>query len=244
MCIFNKIFKRQHTTLVAKTNKYGLVDLFPIVYAKDFQPSWTKDFASTYEITNQCPVKNSITNRSSTISSCHGVRNLLDKGFLLRAWEDMSIVIYPNGSASFAGAGSKDAGAEAHDKRQIPDCFGNKVVVKLKSPWHFFCDNTQFLFIPPVYHNNLRSQGVADVMAVVDYKVNNTTNVFIIAEPKNEPYEIFIKAGTPLAQIIPLTDKKINLKNEYSEDYKTMNAPSFFFLRGYARLVKTIGQNK
>lgn len=244
MCIFNKIFKKKETTLTAKTSKYGLVEMFPIVKAKDYQPAWTKDFPSTYENTSQCPVRNSITNRSSTINSCHGVRNLLDKGFLIRAWEDMSIVIYPDGKTSFVGAGSQNGGAEAHDKRQIPDCFGNKSIVKLKSPWSFFCDKTEFVFLPAVYHNNLRTQGIADAIAVLDFQYNSSTHVFIIAEPKSEPYEIFIKAGTPLAHLIPLTDRNVKLKNVYQEKIQSFFHPSFFLLRGYARMTKALGQNK
>lgn len=244
MCIFSRLFKRRKTTLVAKTAKHGLVDLFPIVRAKDFQPTWTREFPTTYEESQTCPVKSSLTNRRSTLSSCHGVRNMLDKGLLIRAWEDMSVVVYPDGGASFVGAGSSNSGAEVHDKRQMPDSFGNKVVIKLKSPWSFFCDETEFVFLPAIYHNTLRSQGVADIMGVLDFKYNSSTHVFIIAEPRAEPYEIFIKAGTPIAHLIPLSSNDVEIQNEYHPNLKTLHPPSFFLLRGYTRMVKALGKNK
>lgn len=229
-------------TLTAITTKQGLVDLFPIVPASECLPKWVAATKFSYEKSKECPVAHSPSNSAPTIKGCHGVMNVLNRGFLIPAWEDMSIVVYPDRAVSFVGAGSGNIGMTRHDDRQKPSSFKDKIIVKLHSPWFFYCDSTEFMFLPATYHNNLG--GVSCLHALVDFENMPSTNVFLAFDPADEPYEVFIRAGTPLAHVVPMTANDVVVVNVYDPDHKPLASRSFFFLRPYQRLKKLLGRTQ
>lgn len=233
--VFN-FFKRK-ATLIAKTKTPNLVEVFPVVSAKDCLPSWYKDTPLTVT-KGMCPVQHSITDKAATMKACAGINNLLRTGFILRAWEDISIVVYPDGRVTAVGTSTNPA-IETHDKKQLPGCLQHYVVIKLRSPWFLYGDDTEYLFAPAPYHSALPRKYFVP-SGIVKYKMQHVTNVFIAAEAAHEPYEIFIPAGQPLVHIIPLSNKDVEIRNVYDKDLNPFIPAAFFMLHGYSRYINGI----
>ena len=51
--------------------------------------------------------------------------------------------------------------------------------------------------------------------------------------------DILIKAGTPMAHVIPMTDKKVEIRTHLVEEYeyKKMLQPSIFFINNYKKII-------
>lgn len=220
--------------LTAITDVPHLKDMFPIVSAEDRLPAWYRNIPLTYK-KGVCPVPHSITNKGATIKGCTGVNDLMRTGFILPAWEDISIVIYPDGKFSSVGAQTNPP-ALGHDAQQMPPTMQHYTVIKLVSPWCLEGDSTQYYVTPAVYHTSL-GRDFFMPSGVVSYEYQSATHVFIAATPKKEPYEILIKAGEPLLHIVPLTGKKITLEVKFIPNHKRLIARNFFLLHGYQRYV-------
>lgn len=231
-----KIFNRKK--LVAITNDFWAAEHFPIIPAKKFLPSWWEKTKRTYD-RGGCPFK-SVVNLLGTIKNCSGVSSMLNAGFILRAWRDMSILVNPDGRVMFAGA-TESGSFDAHPKAQHENYRPDLTFLKLVTPWMFEGDKTKFISVPPIYHDGL--SGVdALPMGIVSFEHQESFNVFIGVKPREEPYEIFIRAGDPIAHLIPLCDDEVGLTVVYDKSRSIRPLP--FFFNRYARLKSLIGGKK
>ena len=226
--------------LVAKTNVKDLADVFPMVPAGACLPNWYKDMKLSYTV-GECPVQRSITNQKGTIKGCEGVNKLLTRGFVIAAWQDMSIFIYPDGRVSFDAALKDKISFEVHDARQAPPHWKDHVIFKLVSPWFLFGDETEYMLVPMPLHSTLPIEHFIP-SGIVNFKNQHSTNVFFMVKPRAEVYEIFIKAGQPLVQLIPLAEKKVDLRVEYDAAFSSASPTRFFMLHAYRRYLNAIRQ--
>lgn len=224
--------------LLAKTNVKDLADMFPVVAAKDCLPSWYRAMKLTYTIGN-CPVPHSIANKAPTIKGCDGIHKLLMRGFVIPAWQDMSIFVYPDKRVSFEAALKNRNTFDVHDVRQLPPHWQDRVTIKLNSPWFLFGDATEYLMVPMPFHSDLSIDNFMP-SGIVNFRDQHSTNLFFSVKPKQEAYEIFIKAGQPLVQFIPLSADKIRLDVEYDRTFMSDSPTRFFLLHAYRRYMNTM----
>lgn len=225
------LFKRK-SQLIAKTDIPGLNEKFPVVEAKKFHPSWYKAMDMSFE-RGKCPVK-TIANMNTTVKGCYGVKTLLRSGFIVRAWSDMSILVYPNGVIGFATACPNKDTHKVHDLREAPPFLQDKVIIKLHNPWFFYGDDTQYMYVPTSYHSHYSREHYMP-HGIVEFKHQHRLHIFLCVEKRAETYEILIRAGDPLGQIIPITDKKVTLKTEFQEKLLNDSNSNFYFIHPYHR---------
>lgn len=225
------------TQLIATTTKAGVVETFPIVPANEMLPSWYKTMPMTYDDPSKCPFK-SIVRQSPTIKGCMGVNDLLHSGFIVPAWQDLSLVVYPDGRHIINPSPAYPDSVHVHDNRQAPSTFGKCVVFKLLTPWHLKSDEKFYISGVP-YHHPLSIEYFVSP-GIIGFKHQENLNMFIVAPLKELPYEIFIKAGQPMMHLLPLTEQRVVLDVNYDPNYKPYAASSFFIIHAYQRLLNVM----
>jgi len=101
------------------------------------------------------------------------------------------------------------AGVEpgCHHTDQYQGAFLDWFHVKMHSPWYFReKTGVQFLFMGAEWL--LDKYDFKVLPGVVEFQVNAATNVNIMVQARRDPYDIFLPAGQPLVQLIPLTENK------------------------------------
>lgn len=229
------MFKRNKPIkLSVTTDLYPAFELFPVELAANYPPDWLAKM-QTYA-TDDTLTSSFIAHRKRfpTIKACPGVSGTINKGVLLRNWNDVSIIVNPDGSYEYNGALPFRTPVEVHTREQYDKVWPNYIAIKLLSPWSFVeKTGVDFIMTPAVYHSNL---WLTNPMphGIMNFRAQHSSHVFLLAELKNETYEIFIKAGEPLAQLIPLSDRELEMDVSYSTSAaETSHKP--FFLNGYKR---------
>lgn len=225
------IFKKPKK-LTAITKDRGLAAMFPVVKASEALPNWHATMRSYFN-TNTCPVKTSIVDRIPTIKGCFGVNELLHTGFIMPAWSDISILVYPDGKIAQRCGDGTERNVHVHDRRQAPDTFGECVVIKLESPWYFE-SSVKFVWLGTPYHHPLAARFFAP-SAIIEFEYQNTTNAFLVLPLEDKVYEVMVRAGQPLVHLIPMCEEPVSLEVVVDRTYERRNMTKHFLLHGYRR---------
>jgi hypothetical protein len=83
---------------------------------------------------------------------------------------------------------------------------------KLESPWFFKSSRfINYTWHDIVWHKK-RLNGLSILPAVLDFSVNNHTNINMVFSFDNIPKTIIIEAGDPLVMITPNTEEDVEIK--------------------------------
>ena len=220
------------------TDNQAAFEMFPIEPASDVKPDWLSEMRTRIQTD---PTVKSVQTTMPTLKACTGIRDTLEDGFILRAWCDFSVIIFPDGGFQYAhGASAPNRSVEIHAREQYQSVWPNHTAIKLVSPWAAVeKTGCRFMVVPAVYHSpNLTKHFMPH--GVIDFKYQHSVNPFIVAEWKDKPYEIFISAGTPLLHVIPMTDKRVKLSCEAGDPHKYTAKRTVFLVSQYKRMRKFI----
>lgn len=209
-----------------------LSQLYPPVLATEKVPTWWKSLTTT--------VKSPTGPMRSTMKTCPGVSDLFRTGIILQAWHDLYLdwsdqVTLPTG----VYWEPQDVG-EVHSPSQWGNnsLFKDYVHFKFLSPWRFVeKTGVRWLFINPYWHDPNIKYHVPPGM--LEYKYQHATNVNMFLPKNSFPKNLTIPVGTPLAHIIPMSDKDVVIHtHEISEDEyikKYMGIPVSFTAQYYKK---------
>jgi len=184
---------------------------------------WTRSIYNVHPIQRASSVKPAYRERQiekhgvEKFAECPGILDYKNQGWIMTAWDDFKIYSSDAATMAYIGDASSKrcpvgkvkpthnniAGCMSQD---ITDGLADKQVSRfqplhLDSPWIAKAKDLSLLILPPIYHSDITE----DFMiwpGVVDYSDRfNTLN--IIMSPKKEG-TFTIKAGTPIAHIIPI----------------------------------------
>ena len=227
-------FRKPKLEVICYTDNSIAYEYYKIEQASKYIPKWFKDANSMYIDENQ------FHEPQSTIKKCPGIINLLTKGLILPLWTDINI--YTDIVNNVIETSSADITTEIarHSSRQWdsylnPDNYSH---MKITSPWAFSVkDDTQFYWNSSFYNNK------PDILhyiapAIVDFKVQKATHINIFI-PRISQHTI-LKAGFPIIQLIPLSDKKLVIKHELvdSNKMKQIHLKPHTFMDRYKTIVK------
>ena len=195
------------------TTHKNVFDALPIKPAVNFLPKWWRQIPNAVEVND---AELSLSYPVSTLKNCVGVNGLFNKGFIIPMWSDCVLRI---GSNKTQGFSYKFADGCSSIGFHPPFMFNESPVVqnaqhlKFHSPWHIVCDEeVQFLYLEPTWA--YETQKPFQVLpAVIDYKHQHGSDVNVVATRALDDYQISINAGTPLVHIVPLTERKVVIKN-------------------------------
>lgn len=173
------------------------VEKYPVVPAKKLIPNWFRDLSNVVEYYNNHP----------TIKTCPGIVNYLRTGFILRTWIDTIIettqsyikFLYPNNDAPNNYLSTMDAMTFDKDLTEFKK-YSHPTVVKWTLGW--YCQAPKgynLLYTPTQYHPNLN---FTTIVGITDTRIDEGLHVQVAWHPTDK--SVFIPAGTPIAQIIPI----------------------------------------
>jgi hypothetical protein len=191
----------------------GLVDAVPIYEAKQHSTKWMSAVKDDYI----AQAKNSKV-RANHIFQCPGIFDLFSYGYIIPAWHD--VLIKTNGDPSgFAWLPPTDdftamtSGFDAIGKHKdgIDQYLPKKPgalhsVIKFNTPWRVVAPKgIKFLVLPVAYPDSYEFEST---IGVLDPGINSQINIQTYWNIRNG--EHVIKAGTPMAHLIPISEQKFN----------------------------------
>ena len=187
----------------------GLSNLMPIVEAKEIGREWTKKAKEDY-----LRVKELFTDFDHPYR-CPGMFELMKTGYIVRAWFDFTIKTMPD-NPGFKWEVKK----ETIGPRNLIDTHTNdimsliprspntlKSIIKIHTPWNVVAPKgLKFIFLPITYPDHFE---FSNVMGILDPTLSKEINIQLdwhILEGEHT-----VKSGTPLGQLVPLTEKSYEM---------------------------------
>lgn len=220
---------------------HELFSIRPAIYSI---PEWWKQLPNSLDLR----VSERLNIKSGTMKGCDGFKSLYKAGFMLPMWSDLVIniqegtgevtsdrfdVVFAN--KLLAAVGSRDIAT--HDAAQYGNNFPSLFQTKILSPWLVKqSGNLKWSLIEPTWNLMEHNPEVKVLPGVMDFKHQHQLNINIMLKKSGAHLEFI--AGEPLAQLIPLTDKVVEIKNHLisQNDWATMTntaSPRFKFFNGY-----------
>lgn len=224
----------------------GVADLHPVVYAKDIKWRWAELMREDYKT-----VAEQLKYKSYTHTfRCPGIFDLTSTGFILPMPWDITIETNGDGKTFFADTPGSTLEkyletplVDAHLPDSIakhvplgPDCL--KTVVKLHSPWQIIVpEGIKFLMIPVPYPEQHIFE---NFIGILDSSISS--EIHFQLKWKKLLGRHMIKAGTPMAQLIPLTDERFELvcRDFNAEDQLWFDKKKYFHTHNITRDHKVI----
>ena len=194
----------------------GVESAYPVKRAKDHKHKWldnlTKDYVKELEevTTSKCPFKQII-----STAKCPAIRDITRRGYIVYSPCDIKIVTENNGqniswSTSYSFADVPELGQilTFHPPEFLLDHIDHrpdtlKYVLKINLPWRVECSKDIVLLQSPVQYSS--ESRFTTASGVLDPSESNQINVQLFWHVM-DGIEV-IKAGTPLAQYIPIQRK-------------------------------------
>jgi hypothetical protein len=151
----------------------------------------------------------------ATLKQCTGINELYKHGAIIPMWLDF--IAQPreamqNKSAIGDTASLMDFNLLTwHPKVQYPGLLENYIHVKFFGRWNVVeKTGIKFIWMGATYNLNNQNENfmVPPAITFFDTQIQTNLNIFI----KNDVNNFSIHAGTPIVQIIPLTEKKVDYK--------------------------------
>jgi hypothetical protein len=203
----------------------GVYDLFPIVDSKECIPDWM--YNARKEVSDS---------REPNITRCPGIVDIFNTGYIVKSWHDIEVIC------------AADKITVTIPDKQINDLYGSppiqiqhqdgiskhipkrpwsqKSIIKINTPWHLMAPKgLKFIIIPIPYSEDFvfeSSSGILDPSISSEINIQGYWNV---------PFgKQTLKAGTPIAQIIPLSSEKYNMvcRDATERDMKWVNKRPYF----------------
>lgn len=228
----------------------GIAEIYPIIEAKELKRPWIEkngeDLANLSKNIKKCPVSKirEIMSLSAFISRCPGIRQFINRGYILQNPIDFYVETYgdrsrieiasmnpPNKGNKFKVDTHPEPQMEPYSALPLNSC---KKVIKVSTGWECLPPKDYLFILNSVFYNNESRFTVPS--GILDPLISTQLNIFLFWNVL-EGREL-VKAGTPLAQIIPIPRKFIEPKIECSymkdsyhfdaawnitEDYRTDN---------------------
>lgn len=228
------MFSSKKVVINAYTHRADVYKFSAPYKAAQQKPSWWKAIKN-----KDLDVNDPFGHRS--MKGCAGFNNLYASSIVLPMWSDLIIRVGQHGTGEWAYQYAdkiSTAISEDNDGRGGWLDDSEYLHMKLDSPWLFASESdTQFLFTNCKWESEDPEQFTV-LNGVVDYKTQCATNVNMIIKRADEQQSILIEQGSPLAMMIPMTDKKVELrthlvsKDEYDKVWMGQS-PHLWFKNKY-----------
>ncbi|MFZ8929329.1 MAG: hypothetical protein ACO2YY_09085 [Pseudohongiellaceae bacterium] len=211
-----KFFKNKKNTIKVKcytANKGGIHYAYPPQIVS--QPSWAKNLkgASPLEVARNM-VEKTEPRTFRTIQTCPGRFELYKKGFIIPLWSDLYIQVNEKGEWRYQFSDLESKIDEHHWVQYSSLCKeGEFSHLKIISPWILDSpDDIDFIAIKPAWEIKAL-HGLEILPGILNFYHQHSMNVnLFIKNSKEKKQEFFLKAGTPLYHVIPLTDRRVELE--------------------------------
>jgi len=232
-------FKRKKIIVDCFTYSTTVYDYFPIVPATNQFPNWWSDLKKSNDLIPNLNLK-----------TCQGLIGLYQTAFTMRMWSDLAITVGPISDPKFnLRFADTESSAQPHGADQWGSWLSEKEWQHLKiiSPWVINSkSDTKFLMTDPMWgRNSLKDYTVLN--GVLDFKYQVTSNInLMMPRPEAMYKEFLIPVGSPLAQLVPLTEDKIEFKSHLisKEEFIQKNTRNLSFINNFKKNKKFTKESK
>ena len=213
-----------------------LITYFPIVKSKEFYPSWFQALPKPSE--------------AHTVRNCPGLQDLLSATLTIPAWGDFNVTINPSGKANVetpVNFYNLQPTSQHFVHKEVPGTWQGLTNIKFHNPWYIKCsDSIDWILADPTWHRTDPLQ-FSTVTGATEFKIQNFCHINTLWKVTQQPYTVKIKAGDAMAHLVPLTERKIELKFEVmtEEIYKRRFQPwQFTFEYPYQKVRAMLRKKK
>jgi hypothetical protein len=218
-------FKKKTVVLDCFTAESGVAEVFPISPLINNMPDWWKACPNTTPTLN-FPIE------LSTVKKCPGVKDLFKTALAIPAWNEY--ILYKNPTQGFSHVGpTRLADGVQHQPDQLGPLYENYFHFKFVSPWYFKeKTGVKWLMIGPTWHNN---SDLVVPPGIVEFNIQHSTHINIVSKKEENVKEYRIKAGDPLAYLVPLTEHSVEIKTHVvsQEEMKKLKTFHHSFYNSY-----------
>ena len=189
----------------------GVPDMFPIKPMSEYKPDWVKKAREDYKKLDK-------TRKLTHITLCPAIFELFKFGWYVPMWYDVYITTGKD-KRGFSWRVA-DTGMTRLSEVNIIETHTDRItkfipkrkdridhIVKINTPYRIIAPkNIKFLFLPMPYPDHFDYECSSGLL---DPAVNSEVNVQLYWNIKEG--DRFIKAGSPLMQIVPITDKDLTM---------------------------------
>lgn len=206
--MFDIFIKKSQLTVDCFTCNPALYEYFPMSNSNKNYPEWWKNLNATFISESNSGIHHSI----PTLKRCDALLGLYNQGFCMSMWSDLIIETNQQGEFRYQYSSDENAPLVSHSRKQLGPGFNDLIHVKMISPWLVEeKKGVQFLYTGASWNQINRLFEWNIVPGVVDFKNQSSTHVNFFLPIKETRIEL--SAGETIVHIIPLSDKKIELKN-------------------------------
>jgi len=189
----------------------GLADTYPVIKSIEYQPRWAKICRDDY-------IKQKDTLQPSHLQLCPGIFDIMKHGFIVPMWhdavikttrdrEDFDFTLPSKHLANLRGG--DPIGTHPYDiTKFLPKRHYSKhAIVKMNTPWNVIAPpGIKFLVLPIPYPD---THELESAIGILDPAVSTEINFQCYLNIGEG--EILVKAGTPIMQLVPLTEHQYEL---------------------------------
>ena len=218
-------FKKKDKVIFWTDNKL-LLRQYPIVPANKILPEWFKNLPPKIKHTGVAD--------AGTVKRCPGIMRYLSYGYVIRTWADVTITtdmkhnnIHFEYSEDESHGGRKNVfkyfGLGKPISLMTETSFGNdapypnfyfKNVLKWAVGWYAWLPKGYDLWFAPLQYDF--NPNFTASTGILDTRITEQLNVQVFWHPTEE--KVFIPAGTPLVQLIPIKRDSLDFHIEDDED--------------------------
>ena len=209
------MFKRKKVTFHCKLPE--VLETYPILPAKNVKFDWLRQSSLSYKkMLEERGRKESI---AGTVK-CPGMINIMQKGWILQSWFDLTIITHENETDRFQFSLPSDIDSylkdcdwnkgliswfsESEPALRIPTAQNDlHTLIKISTPWTVEVPEGKSLFMFPIpYPDEAEFSAVHGIL-----ESGKFYDINAIIKVHKRPGELFIPAGTPLCQMIVIDDR-------------------------------------
>ena len=225
------LFKKKKRVIDAFTYDGAAHDLYPIAPSKEYYP---KTLLKGPGIAERPSRTGGSSIQLGTLRTCAGVSDLYNVGWIVPLWSDLLIELNGDGTGSAEFSNERDD-ITTHHPDQLGTLGEELVHIKIESPWMIVDPKgTQFLYHEASW-SRYPSMGYHITQGVLEFKYNASTHFQMWFEKKQQRLQI--QAGTPMAQLVPISDDDIEIKTHHisrDEHHRLYNKTGGRYMSSFA----------
>jgi hypothetical protein len=193
----------------------------PVIYhnykidrASKFFPEEIKQMPNYVSLKANHNPNSNLMQEMPTIRLCVGIKDLFSYGYILPSWSDIKIEVTDTGDIFYTdniSAVTNSSVVQQHDRIQYGSgIYKDRIHAKLLCPW-YVTEKTgvKFTWNMCDWHRTDTADDIRILSGMIDFKYQHQLNVNAFIRKGSS---ISYNTGDPLVHMIPITDKKVNLK--------------------------------
>jgi len=213
--------KRKPVRVTAYTTHASVAEFYPVASAKKFLPNWWKKL-ETYAVSWKDCLRMKQFNgieafSQGTMKGCYGLRELYNSGIIVPSPADIGMAVdqgvVTTTMPSMAARSPQFMRVEEHNPVQWDGWLGESWQhLKFVFPWRVRCEeNLNWLGMQPSFADNTYAETFFVPSGMVPLRYSPQVNINMMVNKHVPTKEFLIPAGEPFWQLIPLTERKIEL---------------------------------